>query len=137
MHDSVARLLLLYVRIAALLFLLATIVALFVVVICLVVNGIIDFWRIWYGTVILATTVVVARKFWLGPRIASRYYRLILVLLLVWMPYGVAQFQINNGNLQFLSNGTGIWKCDGNYQWFWSEGCRGSWWHKMMDESQE
>ena len=88
----------------------------------LIVGLIVDLWRFWYGAVIVLVAVWASKRFLFlaGPRLAPRALLVLVIILAVSAPYGFVQFQINNGNLQPLNEGIGIWKCKGDYQWFWN-----------------
>jgi hypothetical protein len=86
----------------------------------LIIGTIVDLWRIWYGliTIVIAigTALIVFENGITRPRLFG--YSGILPLAL--SPYGIAELLLILGHAQFLDDGIGIWKCQGEIDWFWN-----------------
>ena len=88
-------------------------------VIILLVGLVVDLWRFWYGTLILLVSGHQVRWLLLGPINSRRVLQIFGIVLAVSFPYALTQIFINLGYTQFLTEGIGVWKCHGDYQWFW------------------
>lgn len=91
-----------------------------------VVGAVVDFWRFWYGTLIVVVAIASARFFFSGFTTKTRKWQLLVIcfwcfaVAVISSPYITVEVQIRNGNWQFFDHGTGIWKCEGDYQWFFT-----------------
>jgi len=89
-------------------------------IVAFILLSIVDLWRIWYSLLFGGICIwTLKMQSWdePPPMIALK---IIGILGVTVMPYAVIQLLIYFGHLQFLADGLGLWKCQGDLDWFWN-----------------
>ena len=93
---------------------------LLLVVVGFIIGTIVDLWRIWYGLITIVIAIVTAVIVFENGITRPRLFDYSGILLLALSPYGIAELLLILGHAQFLDDGIGLWKCQGEIDWFWN-----------------